>query len=66
MLEGGHGGLSFLIIDRGPGVKASAIEKLGWHASDTALISLFGSMPTNMLGLRVSFTLVYRVSCPFG
>jgi acyl-CoA dehydrogenase len=38
--QGGHGGLSFLIIDRGPGVESSAIDKLGWHASDTALISL--------------------------
>jgi acyl-CoA dehydrogenase len=38
--EGGHTGISFLIIDRGEGVTASAIEKLGWHASDTALISL--------------------------
>jgi acyl-CoA dehydrogenase len=37
--EGGHQGLSFLIVDRGDGVEASAIEKLGWHASDTALIS---------------------------
>jgi acyl-CoA dehydrogenase len=37
--EGGHHGISFLIIDRGPGVEASKIEKLGWHASDTALIS---------------------------
>ena len=37
--EGGHRGLSFLIIDRGPGVESSAIEKLGWHASDTAHIT---------------------------
>ncbi len=37
--EGGHHGISFLIVDRGPGVSASAIEKLGWKASDTALIS---------------------------
>jgi alkylation response protein AidB-like acyl-CoA dehydrogenase len=37
--EGGHHGISFLIVDRGPGVEASKIEKLGWHASDTALIS---------------------------
>jgi acyl-CoA dehydrogenase len=37
--EGGHGGLSFLIVDRGEGVHSSAIEKLGWHASDTALIT---------------------------
>ena len=35
--EGGHHGLSFLIVDRGEGVSASPIEKLGWHASDTAL-----------------------------
>jgi acyl-CoA dehydrogenase len=37
--EGGHQGLSFLIVDRGEGVHSSAIEKLGWHASDTALIT---------------------------
>jgi len=36
---GGHHGISFLIVDRGPGVSASPIEKLGWHASDTGLIS---------------------------
>jgi acyl-CoA dehydrogenase len=37
--EGGHHGMSFLIIDRGPGVHSSSLEKLGWHASDTAAIS---------------------------
>ena len=37
--EGGHHGISFLIIDRGPGVQSSALEKMGWHASDTALIT---------------------------
>jgi len=37
--EGGHHGISFLIVDRGEGVSASPIEKLGWHASDTALIA---------------------------
>lgn len=37
--EGGHRGLSFLIVDRGPGVESTALEKLGWHASDTALIT---------------------------
>jgi len=37
--EGGHQGLSFLLIERGPGVDSQALEKLGWHASDTALIS---------------------------
>ncbi len=36
---GGHHGISFLIIERGPGVESSALEKLGWHASDTALIT---------------------------
>jgi acyl-CoA dehydrogenase len=38
--EGGHQGISFLLIERGDGVEAAAIEKLGWHASDTALITL--------------------------
>ena len=36
---GGHQGISFLIIERGPGVESTALKKLGWHASDTALIS---------------------------
>jgi acyl-CoA dehydrogenase len=37
--EGGHHGLSFLIVDKSDGVSASPIEKLGWHASDTGLIA---------------------------
>jgi acyl-CoA dehydrogenase len=37
--EGGHHGISFLVIDRQDGVGATKIEKLGWHASDTALMS---------------------------
>jgi acyl-CoA dehydrogenase len=37
--DGGHRGLSFLIIERGPGVRSSALRKLGWHASDTAEIA---------------------------
>jgi acyl-CoA dehydrogenase len=37
--EGGHRGLSFLIVERGPGVESTPLEKLGWHASDTALIT---------------------------
>ncbi len=36
--EGGHGGISFLIIENGEGVTTSKIEKMGWHASDTGLI----------------------------
>jgi len=36
---GGHKGISFLVIEKGPGVEATALQKLGWHASDTALIT---------------------------
>ena len=36
---GDHRGLSFLIVDRGPGVHSSPLQKLGWHASDTAVIA---------------------------
>ena len=39
--EGGHHGISFLLVDTDqPGYQADKIEKMGWHASDTALISL--------------------------
>jgi alkylation response protein AidB-like acyl-CoA dehydrogenase len=39
--QGGHHGISFLIVDTDqPGYEADKIEKLGWHASDTALIAL--------------------------
>src|SRR6202012_6293529 len=34
--DGGHHGLSFLIVERGPGVTSSPLRKLGWHASHTA------------------------------
>jgi acyl-CoA dehydrogenase len=37
--QGGHHGISFMIVDRGAGVTSSKLEKLGWHASDTATIS---------------------------
>ncbi|MHB8533511.1 MAG: acyl-CoA dehydrogenase family protein [Solirubrobacteraceae bacterium] len=37
--EGGHGGISFLIVERGEGVSSSPLHKLGWLASDTATIS---------------------------
>lgn len=37
--EGGHHGISFLIVDRQEGVTSSALHKLGWRASDTATIS---------------------------
>ncbi len=39
--EGGHAGISFFLVDTDqPGYSASKIDKLGWHASDTALIAL--------------------------
>lgn len=37
--EGGHGGISFLIVDRQEAVTASPLRKLGWHASDTATLA---------------------------
>jgi acyl-CoA dehydrogenase len=37
--EGGHHGISFLIVDRQQGVSSAKLEKLGWHASDTATIA---------------------------
>jgi acyl-CoA dehydrogenase len=37
--EGGHHGISFFIVDRGEGVESAKLEKLGWHASDTATIA---------------------------
>jgi acyl-CoA dehydrogenase len=37
--EGGHHGISFLIVDRGEGVHSSKLEKMGWHAGDTAEIA---------------------------
>jgi acyl-CoA dehydrogenase len=37
--EPGRGSLSFLVIEAGEGVRASPLEKLGWHASDTAEIA---------------------------
>jgi acyl-CoA dehydrogenase len=38
--ESGHRGISFLLIDRGEGIRRTALGKLGWHASDTAEIGL--------------------------
>jgi acyl-CoA dehydrogenase len=37
--EGGHHGISFLIVERQDGVHSSKLEKMGWHASDTATIA---------------------------
>jgi acyl-CoA dehydrogenase len=38
--EGGHHGISFLIVDRQQGVQARPLEKMGWHASDTATVAM--------------------------
>jgi len=50
--EGGHHGISFLIVERGPGVTSSPLRKLGWHASDTAEIAFDGVFvpDENLLG----------------
>jgi acyl-CoA dehydrogenase len=60
--EGGHGGISFFLVDTDqPGYSASKIEKLGWHASDTALIALDDAFvpEENLLGeLHGGFKLI--------
>jgi acyl-CoA dehydrogenase len=50
--EGGHHGLSFLIVDAGEGVSAAKLDKLGWHASDTATVAFQDVFVTeeNLLG----------------
>jgi acyl-CoA dehydrogenase len=50
--QGGHHGLSFLIVDAGEGVSASKLDKLGWHASDTATVAFQDAFvpDTNLLG----------------
>lgn len=37
--DGGHGGMSFFIIDHTDEVSATPLEKLGWHCSDTGAIA---------------------------
>jgi acyl-CoA dehydrogenase len=59
--EGGHHGISFLIIDRGEGVSSSKLEKLGWHASDTATIGfedVFVPEENLLGGLNEGFALI--------
>ncbi|MBX5443213.1 MAG: acyl-CoA dehydrogenase family protein, partial [Solirubrobacteraceae bacterium] len=53
--DGGHDGISFLLVDADqPGVRASKLEKLGWHASDTAEIAFDEAFApeANLLGER--------------
>jgi acyl-CoA dehydrogenase len=59
--EGGHHGISFLIVDRGEGVTSSELSKLGWHASDTATISfedVFVPQENLLGGLHEGFALI--------
>jgi acyl-CoA dehydrogenase len=59
--EGGHHGISFLIIDRGEGVSSSPLQKLGWQASDTATISfedVFVPEENLLGGLHEGFALI--------
>src|SRR6266576_2316231 len=59
--DGGHHGISFLIVDRGEGVSSSKLEKLGWHASDTATISfedVFVPEENLLGGLHEGFALI--------
>jgi acyl-CoA dehydrogenase len=37
--EGGHGGISFFLVERDDGIESSKLQKLGWAASDTATIA---------------------------
>jgi acyl-CoA dehydrogenase len=52
--EGGHGGLSFLVLERDmPGYEVTGkLEKLGWHSSDTGELSFtdVGIPEENLLG----------------
>jgi acyl-CoA dehydrogenase len=49
---GGHNAISFLIVDAGEGVTASKLDKLGWHASDTATVAFRDAFvpEVNLLG----------------
>lgn len=59
--EGGHAGMSFLIIDRQEAIQTSALRKMGWHASDTATVAFQDAFVPegNLLGeLNGGFALV--------
>src|SRR4029077_16214598 len=59
--EGGHHGISFLIVDRSAGVSSAKLEKLGWHASDTATIAfedVFVPQENLLGGLHEGFKLI--------
>jgi acyl-CoA dehydrogenase len=51
--DDGHHGISFLLVDTDqPGVQAAKLDKLGWHASDTAEIAFADAFvpEENLLG----------------
>jgi acyl-CoA dehydrogenase len=59
--EGGHHGISFLIVDRSEGVNSAKLRKLGWAASDTATISydeVFVPEQNLLGGLHEGFKLI--------
>jgi acyl-CoA dehydrogenase len=59
--EGGHHGISFMIVDRGEGVSSAKLQKLGWQASDTATISfedVFVADENLLGGLHEGFALI--------
>ena len=59
--DGGHHGISFLIIERGEGVTSSKLKKLGWNASDTATIffeDVFVPEESLLGGLHEGFKLI--------
>ncbi len=37
--EGGHHGMSFLIVEKQEAIETAALKKMGWHASDTATVA---------------------------
>ena len=56
-----HEGISFLIVDRGDGVTSAKLDKLGWHASDTASIAyqdVFVPEANLLGGLNEGFKLI--------
>jgi acyl-CoA dehydrogenase len=59
--EGGHHGMSFLIVDRQDAIETAPLEKMGWHASDTATVAFRDAFvpEENLLGaLNGGFALI--------
>ncbi|MGH2832887.1 MAG: acyl-CoA dehydrogenase family protein [Solirubrobacteraceae bacterium] len=59
--QGGHHGISFLIVEPGEGLSTSKLQKLGWNASDTATIAyqdVFVPEQNLLGGLNEGFKLI--------